>query len=259
MIKSSRSKYHGVSQWPEENGLNYDKDIDSAIFSELSYSDTVGSGELKRRIESVLHRTVNRRTYYNHLRTLSDDGLLDKKDTGVRGKQSVFYSLSPDAKRRKRLHLLRTDRRYDMAKHGYANLLFRYFGSKSIVSKEDIKTHMAPVLEELLRDGLIKSKNNARYIIVDKALSNLIKDISELNKMGGNGRSPLIMGYQCQLGAKTPIEEEIHDDNIIANVDEIKKKQEETLATYSFLSDVIQIFCPLLYPQLPYREIMSSW
>ena len=116
-VKNIPVKYYGISQWPAKNGLNYDKDIDSAIFSELFSSNLASSGELKRKIERVLNRKITLRTYYNHLKMLVSDNMLEKRDTGERGKRSVFYSLSADAKRRKRLHLLRTDPEYSTTKH----------------------------------------------------------------------------------------------------------------------------------------------
>lgn len=41
-------------------------------------------------------------------------------------------------------------------------------------------------------------------------------------------------------------------------VDEIMKKHKKRLSKYSFLSGVIQIYCPLLYPELPYHELRLS-
>jgi hypothetical protein len=191
------------------------------------------------------------------MRTLVDDGLLDKKDTGIRGKQSVFYSLSPDAKRRKRLHLLRTDPGYDTAKHEYAYLFFRCLVSRSGISLNEIKSRLVPAFESLLGEGLINLNNNGKYVVVDAALRGLLTDVSKINKMGGNrGKSVIIMGYQYQMGCRTRSEEDI-DFEIIAALNSIKEKHERTLAKFSFLSDVIQIYCPFLYPHLPFREFMT--
>jgi hypothetical protein len=44
------------------------------------------------------------------------------------------------------------------------------------------------------------------------------------------------------------------NSRIIA-INEIRKKHAITLNEFSFLSDVIQIFCPPLFPELPYREL----
>jgi len=46
------------------------------------------------------------------------------------------------------------------------------------------------------------------------------------------------------------------NSRIIA-IKEIKKKHANTLKDFSFLSDVIQIFCPPVFPDLPYRELTS--
>jgi hypothetical protein len=40
-------------------------------------------------------------------------------------------------------------------------------------------------------------------------------------------------------------------------INKIKTKHVSTLKEYSFLRDVIQTYCPLLYPEIPYRDLMS--
>jgi DNA-binding transcriptional ArsR family regulator len=250
-------KCYDVYQWPSENGLNYDRSIDSAIFDELFTSKQVSSGELNRRTERTLHRRITHRTYYNHLQILVDDGLLTKKDTGERGKMSVFYSLSPDAKRRQKLHLLRTDPLYNTVKHMYAYLLFKCLVSRSGISLNEIKTRLVPAFEALLGEGLISLNNNGKYVVDDAALRGLLTDISKINRIARDrGKSAIIMGYLYQRGCRTRSKEDI-DFEIIVALNSIKEKHERTLAKFSFLSDVIQIYCPYLYPHLPFRELMT--
>lgn len=177
----------------------------------------------------------------------------------MRGKKSVFYASSEEAKRRTKLHLLRTDSQYALVKHLYAHLIFRYLSSESGTSPEIIKSRAKQLLSGfriLLKDGLIKSSTKNKYIIADKALFNLVADICELDKLcKTQGKSLLVLGYQSQAGYSSNNKQEVGYD-IIDAIDHIKKKHEKTLNKYSFLSDVIQIFCPLLFPQLPYREFM---
>lgn len=251
-------KYYGMSHWPAENGLDYDREIDVAIFTVLSSSSVVSSGELKRKIEGILNRRINRQTFYNHLKMLVKDSLLNKQDSGERGKQSVFYSLTDETKRRKKLHLLRTDSDYGLVKHLYAHLLFRHLAPASGTSIEDIKNQsfnyyrnrLLSAFQILLKNGLVKLKKptGMKYIIADKAFYRLVVDICELDKITRTHGKSLLL-------ASSRIREEI-DKDILAATDHIKNKHEKTLKKFSFLSDVIQIFCPLLFPQLPYREWM---
>ena len=253
-------KYYGISHWPAENGLDYDREIDLALFNVLSSSSVISSGELKRKIEGILNRRINRQTFYNHLKMLVKDGLLNKQDTGERGKQSVFYSLTDETKRRTKLHLLRTDPQYALVKHLYAHLIFKHLSSESGTSTEVIKSRakeLLPGLRILLKDGLIKPSTKKKYIIADKALFNLVADICELDKLcKSQGKSLIILGYQSQAGYPSNNKEEVGYD-IIDAINRIKKKHQKTLNKYSFLSDVIQIFCPFLFPQLPYREFWA--
>ena len=97
--RSSPLKYYGISIYPSENGLQYEVTIDIAIIKLLIDSDPISSGDLKRRIEQNLDTKIKPKTYYNHLNRLVNDNILHKKDTGVRGKPSVFYSLAEEAKK----------------------------------------------------------------------------------------------------------------------------------------------------------------
>lgn len=95
-------KYYGMCSPSALNGTKYDSKIDDAIIFVLSNSDPLPTGELKRRIENILDRSVPSRTYYIHLELMIQDGLLCRNDTGKRGtKDTVSYSLSEAAKKSK--------------------------------------------------------------------------------------------------------------------------------------------------------------
>jgi predicted HTH transcriptional regulator len=102
MSKTSNSgRYQNLYRSPSQlNGLKYDIDIDRAIINQLAESESLSSGKLKERIEMVLTRAINDKTYFNHLRKLVDKKILNKQDDGKRGKVSVYYSLTEEAKRR---------------------------------------------------------------------------------------------------------------------------------------------------------------
>jgi len=89
------------------NGLKYDIDIDRAIIHQLAESELLSTGKLKEKIEMVLTRSINDRTYFNHLTRLVDKKILNKQDYGQRGKVSVFYSLTKETKMRIKLRLLK--------------------------------------------------------------------------------------------------------------------------------------------------------
>jgi hypothetical protein len=259
-------KYYGMSEPPAENGLTYDTAIDIAIISELSVCDSLSSAELKRRIEKALDRSIFPKTYYNHLKMLVSDNLLNRDDSAGIGKL-VFYSLTEEAKKRKPLRLLRMDPDYRLSKHMYYHLLFQGIikNNRNRISIQDF-INRSSIYEQTLRvaltllvdSGLLLSpeaSDHKRYLLADPALHNLLRDIVDFRKNiqrneGKSERRQIIEEYEM-LNTKNKT-----NSRIVA-INEIKKKHANTLRDYSFLSDVIQIFCPLLFPELPYRELMS--
>jgi|GEM_PF-2414990 len=259
-------KYYGISEPPAENGLTYDTAIDIAIISELSVCDSLSSAELKRRIEKTLDRSIFPKTYYNHLKMLVSDNLLNRDDSAGIGKL-VFYSLTEEAKKRKPLRLLRTDPDYRLTKHMYYHLLFQgiiknnrnRISIQDFINRSSIYGQTLRVALTLLVDsGLLLSpeaSDHKRYLLADPALHNLLRDIVDFRKTiqqnEGKSERRQIIEESEMVNTKNKT-----NSRIVA-INEIKKKHANTLRDYSFLSDVIQIFCPLLFPELPYRELMS--
>ena len=124
--KRGAEKYYNLHKPASvRSGIKYDKDIDIAIINELARSKESTSGDLKRRVEKTLGRTINPKTYYDHVQKLKDENVVHKRDTGARGIASVFYSLTEEAEKRRQLKLLRTDPENELFKKIYANLLFK--------------------------------------------------------------------------------------------------------------------------------------
>ncbi len=59
----------------KKKGLQYDIEIDRAIFQELNLQESLSSGQLKKRIEKLLGRTVADTVYYydHHIMIMSID------------------------------------------------------------------------------------------------------------------------------------------------------------------------------------------
>jgi hypothetical protein len=103
--------------------------------------------------------------------------------------------------------------------------------------------------------GLLLSSEDSdhkRYLLVDPALHNLLKDIVDFRKtiQQNEGKSE-----RRQIIEESDMMKENKTNSRIIAINEIKKKHANTLKDYSFLSDVIRIFCPPLFPELPYREL----
>jgi hypothetical protein len=245
-------KYYGIRCLPAENGLKYDNAIDIAIIDDLSVFGSLSSAALKRRIERTLNRGIFPKTYYNHLKMLVGDNLLNKDDSAGIGKL-VFYSLTEEAKKRKPLKLLRTDPDYGLMKGMYYHLLFQGIikNSKNITSNEDLRLALTLLVDSGVLLALEEFGHN-RYLIADPALHNHLKDIVDFRKtvQQNEGKSET-----RQIIEESDMMKENKTNSRIIAINEIRKKHANTLKDHSFLSDVIQIFCPPLFPQLPYREL----
>jgi hypothetical protein len=98
------------------NGIKYSGDIDIAIVNQLSDCESLYSSELKRKIEESLRRKVPPSTFSIHIKRMLEEKILEKNDTLQRGKESVSYAMTEDAKKLNQLRLLRTDPKYDQFK-----------------------------------------------------------------------------------------------------------------------------------------------
>ena len=101
MIKrSARAKHYSLHEYtPIRNGLKSDKAMDVAIVDELACTKEINSADLKRKIERTLERAIKDKTYYNHLQKLQYEKIVHKRDTGDRGRRSVYYFLTEEVKK----------------------------------------------------------------------------------------------------------------------------------------------------------------
>jgi hypothetical protein len=267
MPSRRNTKYYGIRCSPAENGLKYDTAIDAAIIDELSVFGSLSSAKLKRRIEKALHRNIFPKTYYNHMKMLVSDNLLDRDDSAGLGKL-VFYSLTEEAKNRKPLGLLRTDPDYSKTKYLYYHLLFEgiiknrrnRISIKDFINRSGIYRHYLRVALKYLVDSNLllspKESGHIMYLLADPVLHNLLKDIVDFREIikqneGKSEERQVIEEYDMMRT------ENKTNGRIIA-INEIKKKHAIALKKYSFLSDVIQIFCPPLFLELPYRVSLNK-
>lgn len=79
-------KYYRIRCPPAENGLKYDNAIDIAIIDDVSVFGSLSSAELKKRIEKTLNQSIFPKTYYNHLKMLVGDNLLNRDNSAGIGK-----------------------------------------------------------------------------------------------------------------------------------------------------------------------------
>ncbi len=175
MPESSWSEQIGSANLPhkKKKGLEYDIDIDRAIFHELNLSESVSSGQLKIRIEKFLGRqSITPAVYYDHINKMLNERDLEKKDTRERGKQSVFYSLTKEAKREWKLNIHRLNPEHVIFRKIYERLFFYEFeGTPAfIISSEQNFDKLLQSQFSTTRDKLEwwKSSHGGNYVIVDE-------------------------------------------------------------------------------------------
>jgi hypothetical protein len=271
-VKNLPLKYYGMCESPAQNGTQYDAAIDLAIIDELCNSSRLSSGELKRSIEGILNRFIPRRTYYTHLNMMIHDDLLIRTDNGERGKQSVFYSLTEATKKKHKLMPLRTDQihrtsYFSIVKEMYAHIFFNNIiknrnngiSVKVLERKYRNSSYLNQIITAfklLVENDLLESTNKKNYVLSDPGLGKLLADILEYRKDIKEAESKSerrqIMEEYDMLETKGYPEDRINAINII------KTKHANTLKEYSYLRDVIQMYCPLLFPEIPYRDLMRS-
>jgi hypothetical protein len=115
------------SLFKKKKGLQYDIEIDRAIFHELDLSESLSSGMLKKRIENFLGRVIPPTVYYDHVDKMVREKDLKKNDTKERGKRSVFYSLNGEAKRAWKLNIHRINAECVPFRQIYERLFFYEF------------------------------------------------------------------------------------------------------------------------------------
>ncbi|PWU81758.1 MAG: hypothetical protein DLM72_05330 [Candidatus Nitrosopolaris wilkensis] len=107
----------------------------------------------------------------------------------------------------------------------------------------------------LVEIGLLKSISKKNYVLASPELDKLLSDILEYRKQikdaeGKKETRQIVEEYNMMGRKRCP------DDRINA-INRIKTQHAIALEEYSFLRDVIQMYCPLL-PELPYRDLMHT-
>jgi hypothetical protein len=97
-IKAKTKTRYSLYKPCSVNGLKYDQQIDIAIINELRNSEYISSWNLKRKIERALGRTINTRTYSDHLKRMVTDNLLKKNDIGEGARNQFFIQLQKKQK-----------------------------------------------------------------------------------------------------------------------------------------------------------------
>jgi hypothetical protein len=146
--------------------------IDRAIFSELDSSESISSGELKIKIEKSLGRSISPSIYSSHVKKMLEIHDIDKTDTGLRGKPSIFYSLNKMTKREWRLNIHRLSPDQIKFRKIYEKIfLYELEGSPAFIisSKKDFDNLLRSefnMTEDKLRWGRIADADN--HVIVDE-------------------------------------------------------------------------------------------
>ena len=123
------------SLFKKKKGLQYDIEIDRAIFQELNVQESLSSNQLKKRV--LGRKKVADSVYYDHVNKLVSKNDLEKKDTKERGRQSVFYSLNKEAKRAWKLNIHRINAECVLFRQIYERLFFYEFqGAPAIIISE---------------------------------------------------------------------------------------------------------------------------
>lgn len=195
--RSARAKHYSLHEYtPIRNGLKFDKAMDVAIVDELVCTKEINSGNLKRKAEETLGRTIKVKTYYNHLQRLQNENIVHKRDTGNRGIESVYYSLTAEAEKLTQLKLLRTYSDFDSFKKIYANILFRAITEPGIYGCDssnlnEFLSYIHISIDNLVIDNIkkeypcgnsviIRNVNNPEERILPEVISIYYKPISNV-------------------------------------------------------------------------------
>jgi hypothetical protein len=178
-IQASRQRHS-----PKQCKRTYDNKIDNAIYNYLSRSESLGSTEMKSKLEGSLGRKISYDTYSAHIKTMVKEKDLLKHDTGERGKKSVYYSLSKGAKQRRDLRILRVHPERESLEKIYANLFVR-----SIL---DGISYCDTDLDNILRE-IHASRDD---LIIDRSETVKIKYCDTISLMNNARRVPVnLMSY----------------------------------------------------------------
>jgi len=145
-------------------------------------------------------------------------------------------------------------------KHWYYNLFIHGITKDNKQLVNTLLTHYHGLdsrgwLKFLLKCGLLlddeeDESGQKTYRFADSALHKLLKDLVNLRKK--------ITKTEGKIDTAQIVQELKKDINLTSRmsaIEKIGKKHKKVLSKYSYLSDIIQIYCPLLYPELPYQDL----
>jgi hypothetical protein len=128
--------------------VQYDHELDEAMSNILTNTEQMGYLELKRQTEKSLGRGVSKSVFQSHINKQVESKVLNKHDSGGRGRQ-VNYSMTEEAKKKRQLNLLGIAPTQVLFRKIYADLFF----------KEIIFSHSYDI-DDL--DGFLSSINASR-------------------------------------------------------------------------------------------------
>jgi len=235
-IQPSRQRHS-----PKQCKRTYDNKIDDAIYNYLSRSESLGSTEMKSKLEGSLGRKISYDTYSAHIKTMVKEKDLLKLDTGERGKKSVYYSLSKGAKQKRDLRILRVHPERESLEKIYANLFVR-----SILAGG---TYCDTDLDNILRE-IHASRDE---LIIDRSETVKIKYCDTISLMNNARRVPvnLITYYKSTAYGVEIVEITGYRENILYGN---RKEEEFILYTYTVPGISIDEFANTFYdfkPDMP--------
>ena len=163
------------SLFKKKKGLQYDIEVDRAIFQELNVQESLSSNQLKKRV--LGRKKVADSVYYDHVNKLVSKNDLEKKDTKERGRQSVFYSLNKEAKRAWKLNIHRINAECDLFRQVYERLFFYEFqGTPAIIISEQDFDKLLQSEFNTTKDELVWSRIHHDNELIDEELYKTYSD-----------------------------------------------------------------------------------
>jgi hypothetical protein len=205
----------------------YDNKIDIIIYDLLTKTESLGSNEMKSKIEESLGRKISFDTYSIHAKRMVKEKDLLRHDTGERGKKSVSFSLTEGAKQRRDLKILRVHPEYKSLEKIYANLFLRGILSGETYGDSDL-------------DNILKEIHASRNeLVINRIQTAKVKNCDTFNLMKFHARripTNLITTYKDTASGVEIVETTFYHENILYG-----NRKEEDLTSYEYTVPGISI------------------